>query len=117
MWFSLLILSHVLHVCSLACSEVAYGRGSTEPMRGELPTIETRAAWDGKDAKKVCCAPLPPTCATCTLYTLYVYEYSLLRLLYSTVPTDARAQVEEKVEEIDLSDVQLDDDDTYKVPI
>lgn len=32
-------------------SEVAYGRGSTEPMRGELPTIETRTAWDGKDAQ------------------------------------------------------------------
>jgi protein disulfide-isomerase A6 len=56
-------------------SEVAYGRGSTEPMRGELPTIETRAAWDGKDAKKV----------------------------------------DEKIEDVDVSDVQLDDDDTYKV--
>lgn len=57
-------------------SEVAYGRGSTEPMRGELPAIETRAAWDGKDAKLA----------------------------------------EEKVEEIDVSDVQLDEDDsTYKV--
>ena len=43
----------VSNVVTRPCSrDLAYGKGTTAPLRGsELPTVEKRDAWDGKDGE------------------------------------------------------------------
>ena len=78
---------------------LAFGKGATAPLRGgELPSVEERERWDGKDGE------------VCNNY-MYLLLNSLLCRSF-LIFCDWLQLPEE--EDIDLSDVFLDDDDLDK---